>query len=77
MAETYKIGDLEYRISRYVKVKRFGELPVVEIPTMSDYDWQRLCLESRLEHPELYRATEDVEATIKRLRKWLSERRPS
>lgn len=77
MAETYKIGDLEYPISRYVKVKGFGDLPVVDIPMMSDYDWQRSCLESRLKYPELYRATEDVEATIEKLRKWLAERQPS
>ena len=40
---------------------------------MSDYKWQYNCLMDRLEHPEKYQDTEDVEAAIERLKKWLAE----
>lgn len=43
------------------------------IETSSDYHWQKSCLEDRLRHPEIYAETEDVEAVIERLKKWLEE----
>ena len=51
-------------------------LPVVDIPMMSDYRWQLNCLKSRLEHPEIYAADEDVPAVIERLKRWLAEHTP-
>ncbi|MGN0171197.1 MAG: hypothetical protein ACI39E_00265 [Acutalibacteraceae bacterium] len=50
---------------------RPSTLPVIE--TMSDYTWQYRCLVDRLEHPDQYRATEDVDAVIEKLRKWLKD----
>lgn len=40
---------------------------------MSDYKWQKMCLESWLQHPEYYAKDEDVDATIERLRAWLRD----
>lgn len=73
IVQTMKVGTQDYPITGYVKSKRFGVVPVVDIPMMSDYTWQQLCLQSRLEHPERYAELEDVEATIAQLRKWLEE----
>lgn len=48
-------------------------IPVLNIKQMSDYDWQLNCLKDRLEHPEKYADFEDVDETVKKLRKWLDE----
>ena len=49
-------------------------LPIVDFPLSSDYEWQYNNLQDRLKHPEKYRAIgEDVDETIKHLKKWLSE----
>lgn len=69
-----KIGSREFPIVGYVKSKRFGTVPMVDIPMMSDYKWHLTCLNSRLKDPEMYRASgEDVEATIARLRETLAQ----
>lgn len=48
---------------------------LIDIPLMSDYKWKLNCLKDRLKHPEIYRDAlgEDVEATIKRIKIWLTE----
>lgn len=46
-------------------------LPYIE--TVSDYKWMEDCLEDRLKHPEVYAKTENVEAEIERIKKWLEE----
>lgn len=73
--QTMKIGTKDYPITGYVKSKKHGVVPMVDIPMMSDYKWQLQSLQSRLENPELYRRVlgEDVEAVIAQLRKWLEE----
>jgi len=49
-------------------------VPVVDIPQMSDYRWQELALQSRIENPELYREMGvDVDAEIARIKKQLAE----
>jgi len=70
-----KIGSREHSITNYVNTKEIGPVPLVDIPMMSDYKWQRKALQSRLEDPEWYRAIlgEDVEAVIADLRLWLEE----
>lgn len=76
---TYKIGDKEYPITGYLNLEDeetgdpIGTFPIVDIPMVSDYQWQLDCLRSRLEHPELYEKSEDVPKTIEKIRKWLEE----
>ncbi len=69
---TYKIDNKEFPVTGYVKLND-NFVPLVDIPSMSDYKWQLMCLQDRLEHPEKYQNREDVEATIERLKKWLEE----
>ena len=58
-----------------VKTEKFGEVPLIDIKMMSDLDWHKSCLKSRLENPEIYREMlgEDVEATIKKLEQIIKE----
>ena len=78
---TYNVGGKEYKVEGYIKanVTETGEqffVPLVNIPMMSDYQWQLSCLKSRLEHPEIYEKEEDVPAKIKEIRHWLAEHTP-
>ncbi len=53
-------------------------VPVIDLKMCGNYEWQQMCLESRLQHPERY-ADEDAEenaAKIAYLRKWLEEHKP-
>lgn len=53
---------------------KVGEVPLLDIHLMSDLDWHRSCLQSRLDSPELYRAIgEDVDAAVERLRAVIRE----
>lgn len=71
--DTMEIGGRSFPIIGYVSCKEMGaSVPLVDIPMMSDYRWQLLALNDRLEHPEKY-SGEDVAATISHLRKWLDE----
>lgn len=77
--EKYKIYDKEYNIIGYKNVvdenkNIVGRVPIVDIPQISDYEWQLNCLNDRLQHPEKYEDIENVEETIAKLRKWLAER---
>ncbi len=54
-----------------------ASIPVLNLKQMSDYQWQLGALNSRLEHPEYYEDSENVEETIERLRKWLAEHKES
>lgn len=79
--ETYEINGKEYPIAGYVETANedTGEssyIPVVDIPMMSDYNWQLLALNDRLSHPERYEATENVKETVERLYGWLREHKP-
>lgn len=77
--ETYEIYGKKYPVKGHVRIiddqdMPTGEtIPIVDIPMMSDYQWQLDALNSRLKTPELYRPYEDVDAVIARLRKWLKE----
>ncbi len=76
--QTYSICDREYPIVRQAKIidnKRncIGTIPIVDIPQVSDYQWQLDCLNDRLLHPEKYEWFENVNETIERLWKWLKE----
>ena len=63
-----------YHIIGYIQIESTGEeIPVLDIPTMSDYEWQQKCLQDRREHPEKYNGIEDVKTTIIRIENWLAE----
>ena len=47
-------------------------IPLRDIPQISDYEWQKSCLRHRIKHPENYK-DEDINASIKRLKKWLNK----
>ncbi len=69
-------GIREERKKKNVSVSAESSVKTVKIPRlkmMSDYKWQLNCLNDRLEHPEKYADSENVEETIEHLRKWLAE----
>lgn len=71
---TYELVGREYPVLHGVQSKVAGGIvPVLDIQLMSDYDCQKIALESRLEHPEYYEGSEDVAAVIMRLQKWLAD----
>lgn len=76
--EMYKIFNTDYPIVMKVPSGKKGEtVPVVDIPMMTDYDWQKKALESRLKYKEKYASLENVDKTIKELREWLNEHKKS
>lgn len=72
---THTVAGKEFPVIGYTDLNGKA-VPLVDIPSMSDYKWQLMCLQSRIENPELYSDTEDVAATIERLKKWLAEHTP-
>lgn len=51
-------------------------IPIPAVKMQSDYDWQEMCLNDRLENPEKYIGVDnDVNETIERLKKWLEDHR--
>lgn len=68
--------ERERRRKAAEKQKQTVSIPVLDIPQMSDYKWQLNCLIDRLEHPEKYADSENVEEHITQLRKWLAEHSP-
>ncbi len=80
--KTIKIGGKEYPIAGYSSEciledgTVLNDIPIADIPMMSDYKWQLNCLNDRLEHPEKYSKTENVEETIKKLKQWLAAHEP-
>ena len=75
--ETYSVGGREFPVVGHAKVMNrnrevVGTIPIVDIPQVSDYQWQLDCLNDRLQHPEKYEPFEDVEEHIAQLRQWLA-----
>lgn len=69
----YNISGKKFPVSGFVNVHG-KSVPLVDIPSMSDYKYQYEALRSRLMFPEIYTDFgEDVEASIRRLKKWLAE----
>lgn len=72
--DSYEIGGKQYPVHQYVQTAGYGIAPLVDIPMMSDYHWQKMCLDDRLKNPEKYSKNgEDVPATISKLTEWLIE----
>ncbi len=87
MSNTVAVSGIAYDVQGYVKADEAGNLravtpttigamPIINIPLMSDYTWQKRCLEDRLKHPEKYADRENLPETIARLRKCLAENKP-
>ena len=68
-----ELGGHYFRVIGLQPTADLGFVPILDIPQMSDYQWQKRCLESRLAHPERYAKFEDVDAHVARLRKWLAD----
>ena len=71
MNNTITLCGTEFDIERYVKPDNQGNLetvppgttgatPIVNIPMMSDYKWQKRSLEDRLKHPDKYHVREVI-----------------
>lgn len=74
----FNICGQDFPIVGYYKVN--GQtVPLVDIPSMSDYKWQLDCLNDRITNREIYETLlhEDVDAEIEKLKKWLAEHKPS
>ena len=41
--KTMKIGNGEYPIIGAIKTEEYGIVPIVDMPFMSDDEWQRMC----------------------------------
>ena len=65
------------KVVKLIKLKDGREIPLVDMPMMSDYTWQRNALISRLENMEFYAKIEDVHANIAYLEQWLAEHTPN
>lgn len=87
MSNTVAVNSIAYDVQEYVKEDEAGNLravtsttigavPIINIPSMSDYTWQKRCLEDRLKHPDKYADRENLPETIASLRKWLAENKP-
>ena len=72
-----EVSGRQFPITSFLPHAELGLIPMLGIPQMSDYAWQEMALQSRLKNPERYRETEDVEATITRLQRWLLEHSPT
>lgn len=69
---TCEISGQVYPILAGVWSKTAGEyVPLVDLPVISDFQWQVKALEHRLTHRENYEGREDVDGVIAYLRKWL------
>ena len=72
--QTMKVGNREYPVVGYAASKNTEEkYPILDIPMMTDYQWQLESFRSRLKHPEVYREFlgEDVELVVSKLMSWL------
>ena len=69
--DLFVINEKAYTVKDYV-----NNVPFIDFKMGSDYDWQLMCLKSRLEHLECYAGEEDFLEKVARLRKWLEEHKP-
>ena len=53
--ETMEVCGRNYPVIGYEEDETLGTVPLLDIPMMSDYNWQLRPLQSRLKNPELYR----------------------
>lgn len=74
---TYEINGQAYSTQAGIRSDvAGGYVPLVELPMMSDYQWQAKALEHRITHRENYEGCEDVDGVIAQLRTWLAEHTP-
>ncbi len=70
---TYAIQGRVFPVKCYAVTPQTGPVPILDVPMLSDLKWNKMCLQSRLEHPEHYAATEDVGAVIADLRQLIAK----
>lgn len=70
----YNICGKEYPVKLYYNI-RGAEIPLVDIPMMSDFKWQYDCLMDRINNPNKYSiyCDENVEQNIEQLKQWLRD----
>ena len=44
-----RIGNGEYPVIGAIKTEEYGIVPIVDMPLMSDDEWQRMCLQAKLD----------------------------
>ena len=71
--EVYRLAGQDYPVTARVKMQGGLNVPLVDLPMMSDQRWQVMALEDRLAHREKYEDSEEVDSVIADLRKWLAE----
>lgn len=74
MTEKISLGDgIEIPIEGTINIKGIGEVPILDVRMLTDYEWQLSALHDRLEHPERYSRYEDVAQTVAKLKDWLRQ----
>lgn len=51
--KTMKIGNEEYPVIGAIKTEEYGIVPIVDMPLMSDDEWQRMCLKNELRNQKM------------------------
>lgn len=72
---TMEAGGQEWPVLGMVELSEGYDVPLLDVPMMSDFKWQLTALEGRLKDREMYAKVfgEDVEAVIADLLQWLWE----
>lgn len=48
-----RIGNGEYPVIGALKTDAYGTVPIVDMPLMSDDEWQRMCVKNKLRDQEM------------------------
>ena len=48
-----RIGNGEYPVIGAIKTEEYGLVPIVDMPLMSDDEWQRMCLKDKLRNQKM------------------------
>ena len=51
--KTMKIGNGEYPVIGAIKTEEYGIVPIVDMPLMSDDEWQRMCVKNELRNQKM------------------------
>jgi len=76
--QTYELYGKEYKVLKQIALKNeegkiVGFAPLLDIPMMSDYQWQLGCLQGRIEQRHLYENHENVDEVIEKIKKYIIE----
>lgn len=48
-----RIGNGEYPVIGAIKTEEYGIVPIVDMPLMSDDEWQRMCVKNKLRNQKM------------------------